>query len=253
MPATLTTVATTVSVAAGRCGWPGGRRHMTAARLCCCTSCRCARAELPHWPLACLTSGCSCIRYCTAGSVTLWLANDGQTCRSCEEQFSFASRDQADLCGPAYSKHTPQLATFHGQAPCPNRAPPLADVTLTSRRQTLLMLRKFRGAAACWQGAEPVCQLSNLWPGCSYSVRARAQNTAGFGPTSAPVDVATAPDVPRPPCDLHVATRYCFLLVSSRCPAFGHFQIQCRFRSRGCGVCHGWRLQMQTSTVFRIS
>ena len=57
------------------------------------------------------------------------------------------------------------------------------------------------------QGVEPGCQLSNLWPGCSYLVRVRAQNSAGFGATSAPVEVATAPDVPEPPSNLHVATR----------------------------------------------
>ena len=59
----------------------------------------------------------------------------------------------------------------------------------------------------CVQGAEPGCLLGNLWPGCSYSVRVRAQNCAGFGATSAAVDVATAPDVPRPPSNLHLAAR----------------------------------------------
>ena len=85
--------------------------------------------------------------------------------------------------------------------------PLLADWAVMPRQQSLTLFQKLTRAAAYSQGAEPGCQLSNLWPGCSYSVRARAQNSAGFGPTSASVEVATAPDVPRPPSNMHVASR----------------------------------------------
>ncbi|GLC41641.1 hypothetical protein PLESTF_000270000 [Pleodorina starrii] len=67
-----------------------------------------------------------------------------------------------------------------------------------------------RAAVACmgsawlkiFEGEALACTINSLCPGCTYRVRVRARNSAGWGVWAVPVTLTTAPDVPETPHSL---------------------------------------------------
>ncbi len=50
-----------------------------------------------------------------------------------------------------------------------------------------------------FEGTIMACTISSLQPGCTYRLRVRCANQAGFGSWCMPIDLLTAPDVPGAP------------------------------------------------------
>lgn len=92
----------------------------------------------------------------------------------------------------------------------------MGTISFASRRFVcqVELQAKSRAATACmgsdwlkiFDGEAHACTINSLRPGCSYRVRVRARNSAGWGQWAIPVDLTTTADAPEAPLSLQPAT-----------------------------------------------